>query len=122
LIDTRIANSGGVIINMGDLKWLVEQAGEFEWRQVWVRVPPCSSCFGGGACGGRGDGEAIGRFGEGSGRGRLWLIGTATCETYLRCQVYHPTMENDGIFMQWQLLLKRLRQCFQGIFGVLLLI
>jgi len=23
------------------------------------------------------------------------LLGTATCETYLRCQVYHPTMETD---------------------------
>ncbi|KAL3586350.1 hypothetical protein D5086_013217 [Populus alba] len=37
----------------------------------------------------------LGRFGEGSGGGKVWLIGTATCETYLRCQVYHPSMEND---------------------------
>ncbi|KAJ6698722.1 PROTEIN SUPPRESSOR OF MAX2 1 [Salix purpurea] len=37
----------------------------------------------------------LGRFGEGSGGGKVWMIGTATCETYLRCQVYHPSMEND---------------------------
>ncbi|MCL7032925.1 hypothetical protein MKW94_026196 [Papaver nudicaule] len=40
-------------------------------------------------------GKLLERFGEGSSNGKLWLIGTATCETYLRCQVYHPTMEND---------------------------
>ncbi|KHN17552.1 hypothetical protein glysoja_005749 [Glycine soja] len=39
-------------------------------------------------------GRLVSKFGEG-GAGRLWLLGTATCETYLRCQVYHPTMEND---------------------------
>ncbi|XP_020231269.1 protein SUPPRESSOR OF MAX2 1 [Cajanus cajan] len=39
-------------------------------------------------------GRLVTKFGEG-GAGRLWLLGTATCETYLRCQVYHPTMEND---------------------------
>ncbi|ONK63206.1 uncharacterized protein A4U43_C07F12490 [Asparagus officinalis] len=26
--------------------------------------------------------------------GRAWVPGTATCATYLRCQVYHPTMES----------------------------
>ncbi|KAJ3695400.1 hypothetical protein LUZ60_000777 [Juncus effusus] len=26
---------------------------------------------------------------------RVWVIGTATCATYLRCQVYHPSMEKE---------------------------
>lgn len=96
LIDTRIANSGGVIINMGDLKWLVEQPVSFgvaagvgsgsAVQQVVSEV---------GRVAVEEMGKLLGRFGEGSGAGRLWLIGTATCETYLRCQVYHPTMEND---------------------------
>ncbi|OIT31296.1 protein suppressor of max2 1 [Nicotiana attenuata] len=38
-------------------------------------------------------GKLLARFREGN--NRLWLIDTATCETYLRCQVYHSTMEND---------------------------
>lgn len=33
--------------------------------------------------------------GDGNEENKVWLIGTATCETYLRCQVYHSTMEND---------------------------
>ena len=39
-------------------------------------------------------GKLLAKYGNGDG-GRVWLIGTATCETYLRCQVYHPSMEND---------------------------
>lgn len=93
LIETRLGNSGcgGVFINLGDLKWLVEQpVGGF------------------GVGGGLGNttlaevgraavtemGRLVAKFGEG-GAAKLWLLGTATCETYLRCQVYHPSMEND---------------------------
>ena len=96
LVETRItkSNGGGVILNLGDLKWLVEQ-------------PPVSlgGVPGSGAVqqqivseAGRAAvaemGKLLAMFGDG-GPGRLWLIGTATCETYLRCQVYHPLMEND---------------------------
>ncbi|ONK80764.1 uncharacterized protein A4U43_C01F21480 [Asparagus officinalis] len=31
---------------------------------------------------------------DGGAGGRAWVPGTATCATYLRCQVYHPTMES----------------------------
>ncbi|PON42154.1 Butenolide signaling repressing protein-like [Parasponia andersonii] len=96
LVEARIAksNGGGVILNLGDLKWLVEQ-------------PPVS--LGGVQSPGTAQqqvvseagraavaemGKLLAMFGDG-GPGRLWLIGTATCETYLRCQVYHPSMEND---------------------------
>ena len=102
LVDTRIANSGsggGVIVNLGDLKWMVEQPVSFgvagagpgpgsglqQQQQVVSEVGRVAVAE---------MGKLLGRFGEGSG-GRVWLIGTATCETYLRCQVYHPSMEND---------------------------
>ncbi|KAL1335316.1 hypothetical protein HN51_064235 [Arachis hypogaea] len=94
LIEARIGStgSGGVFVNLGDLKWLVEQPVGF-------------GAVGGGhvqqtnvAEAGRAAvaemGRLVAKFGEG-GSGRLWLLGTATCETYLRCQVYHPSMEND---------------------------
>ncbi|KAF5461800.1 hypothetical protein F2P56_017869 [Juglans regia] len=96
LIETRIANSsggGGVILDLGDLKWLVEQpvsfgaagSGAAVQQQVVSEVGRAAVVE---------MGRLLGRFREGTG-GRLWLIGTATCETYLRCQVYHPSMEND---------------------------
>ncbi|KAJ9557798.1 hypothetical protein OSB04_012412 [Centaurea solstitialis] len=76
-IDKRIGNCDGVIVDLADLKWLVEQ-------------PPVSSV-------GRESvaemAKLISRFRTES--GRVWVMGTATCETYLRCQVYHPSMETD---------------------------
>ncbi|PSS08273.1 Protein SUPPRESSOR OF like [Actinidia chinensis var. chinensis] len=84
LIEAKMGISGGVL-DLGDLKWLVEM------------LAVTSS---GGAETGRAAvaemGKLVARFEDGeAGGGRLWLIGTATCETYLRCQVYHPSMEND---------------------------
>ncbi|XVF47752.1 hypothetical protein PTKIN_Ptkin03bG0136100 [Pterospermum kingtungense] len=92
-VGAKIGNldCGGVILDLGDLKWLVENnqvvgvAGGVQQQQQVISEA------------GRAVvtemGKLLGRFGEGS--GRLWLIGTATCETYLRCQVYHPSMESD---------------------------
>lgn len=74
----------GVILNVGDLRWLVEQpkagapiglSASSSMQQVVTKL-----------------GQLLARYGP---TGRLWLIGVATCETYLRCQVYHPSMEND---------------------------
>lgn len=75
----------GIILNVGDLRWLVEQpkAGgapiglsvSSSMQQVVMKLS-----------------QLLARYGA---TGRLWLIGIATCETYLRCQVYHPSMEND---------------------------
>lgn len=86
LIETKFANGDGVILDLGDLKWLVEQqvtsfgapGAVQQQQQVMAEVVAEM-------------GKLVARFGG----GRLWLIGTATCETYLRCQVYHPSMEND---------------------------
>lgn len=94
LIEGRIrdSNGGGIILDLGDLKWLVEHpvgigvpgSGGVAQQVVWeIRVAAVAEMA-----------KLLGRFGE-SNSGRIWLIGNATCETYLRCQVYHPSMEND---------------------------
>ncbi|KAL8037249.1 hypothetical protein ABFX02_11G027700 [Erythranthe guttata] len=79
--------SGGVILDLGDLKWLVEQRqpldSEMGRAAAVVEMAKLLARF-------TGDGG-----GGGGGENKLWCIGTATCETYLRCQVYHSTMEND---------------------------
>ncbi|CAL0325602.1 unnamed protein product [Lupinus luteus] len=91
LIEERVGNSG-VFVNLGDLKWLVEQpvgfgVGNLGNKQQLSAVEAGRSAVAEMA-------KLVAKFGE-SGAGRLWLLGTATCETYLRCQVYHPSMEND---------------------------
>ncbi|GMH23275.1 hypothetical protein Nepgr_025118 [Nepenthes gracilis] len=96
LIEGRMmsSNGGGTILDLGDLKWLVDQPPNF-------RIPVSgNSPHQGASEDGRAAVAEMGKiwmkFGScDGGSGRLWLIGTATCETYLRCQVYHPTMEND---------------------------
>ncbi|KAM7511708.1 hypothetical protein LguiB_010583 [Lonicera macranthoides] len=93
LIDGRIGNGGGVILDLGDLKWLVEQPA----GSGGGGPPQASAEMGREAVAEMG--KLLARFAEGGGggggNGRIWLIGTATCETYLRCQVYHPSMENE---------------------------
>ncbi|XP_023731752.1 protein SUPPRESSOR OF MAX2 1 [Lactuca sativa] len=87
LIETNIRsfNDGGggnrsIIIDVGDLKWLVEPqptavASDIGRESVAEMA------------------NLLAKFkAENS---NLWLIGAASCETYLRCQVYHPSMEND---------------------------
>ncbi|CAA0809686.1 Double Clp-N motif-containing P-loop nucleoside triphosphate hydrolases superfamily protein [Striga hermonthica] len=96
-IESKIGN-GGVILDLGDLRWLVEQpaAAGFSGAQQQQKAPVVSEL-------GRAlvveMSKLLARFGGADGlnegKNKLWLIGTATCETYLRCQVYHPTMESD---------------------------
>ncbi|CAA7048758.1 unnamed protein product [Microthlaspi erraticum] len=75
LVETRIGNSDStVVLDLGDLKWLSEY--------------PTANGGGGGAV--TEMRKLLERY-----KGRLCFIGTATCETYLRCQVYYPSMEND---------------------------
>ncbi|XP_019160264.1 PREDICTED: protein SUPPRESSOR OF MAX2 1-like [Ipomoea nil] len=92
LIGTRIGNGKAVILDLGDLKWLVEQPIPPPQQQQQPVVSDASR-------------TAVAEIAKllaafagdtaGAGHSRIWLIGTATCETYLRCQVYHSTMEND---------------------------
>ncbi|RAL39154.1 hypothetical protein DM860_015690 [Cuscuta australis] len=85
LIQNMIGN-GGVILDLGDLKWMVEPSAQQQplvsdaSRMAVTEI-----------------GKLLANFGEtsGGGHGRVWVIGTATCETYLRCQVHHSTLEND---------------------------
>ncbi|KAJ0744660.1 putative Clp, repeat (R) domain, P-loop containing nucleoside triphosphate hydrolase [Helianthus annuus] len=66
-----------VIIDLADLKWLVEQqtvtGGSSIGRESVAEMTKLVAKFAGKVC----------------------LLGTATCETFLRCQVYHPSMETD---------------------------
>jgi hypothetical protein len=80
LVENRVRVCN-LVLNLGDLKWLVEGGngvqgctGNGNSQQIVVEM-----------------GKLVANFGDGH---RIWLIGTATCETYLRCQVYHPSMEN----------------------------
>ncbi|KAJ4952800.1 hypothetical protein NE237_029632 [Protea cynaroides] len=96
LLETRIrsnnSNGGGVILDLGDLKWLVEQPICFGVQDsVQIQQQLVSET---GRVAVAEMAKLLARFNESCG-GRLWLIGTATCETYLRCQVYHPSMENE---------------------------
>ncbi|XP_057463687.1 protein SUPPRESSOR OF MAX2 1-like [Actinidia eriantha] len=87
LIEAKIGRSG-VVLDLGDLKWLVEMLGVPGSGGVAVAEAGRAAVAE--------MGKLVARFGDGgAGGGRFWLIGTATCETYLRCQVYHPSMEND---------------------------
>ncbi|KAK4431930.1 protein SUPPRESSOR OF MAX2 1 [Sesamum alatum] len=94
VIESRIG-SGGVILDLGDLKWLVEQPSSFGGVQHHHHQQPVVSETGRVAV--VEIAKLLARFrGDGGNEdNKLWLIGTATCETYLRCQVYHSTMEND---------------------------
>ncbi|XP_076915761.1 protein SUPPRESSOR OF MAX2 1-like [Bidens hawaiensis] len=71
LIGKRIGNKA-MIIDLGDLKWLVGQPGAAGRESVAEMA------------------KLVAKF-----VGKVWLMGTATCETYLRCQVHHPSMETD---------------------------
>ncbi|KAE9602394.1 hypothetical protein Lal_00049495 [Lupinus albus] len=91
LIESRVGNSG-VFVDLGDLKWLVEQAVGYGVGGVGNKQQLSGVETGRAAVAEMA--RLVAKFGEG-GVGKLWLLGTATCETYLRCQVYHPSMEND---------------------------
>ncbi|XP_068648323.1 protein SUPPRESSOR OF MAX2 1-like [Aristolochia californica] len=96
LVHSRISSTGanGVLIDLGDLKWLVEQPSGFggpgsaplEQQQQPIVSETAQLAI-------EEMRKLLIRFGEGP--VRVWLIGTATCETYLRCQVYHASMESD---------------------------
>ncbi|KAF8035094.1 hypothetical protein BT93_C1199 [Corymbia citriodora subsp. variegata] len=89
VLETMMGKSGGggVVLDLGDLKWLVEQPAavygpstvkpQQQLRRIMVAEM----------------GKLLARFEKSS--SRLWLTRTATCETYLRCQVHHPSMEID---------------------------
>jgi len=66
-----------VVLDLGDLKWLVDG--------------PAAAASEGGKAVVSEMARLLRRFGS----GKVWTVGTAACATYLRCKVYHPTMEAD---------------------------
>ncbi|XP_039116571.1 protein SMAX1-like [Dioscorea cayenensis subsp. rotundata] len=86
LIETQVGNR--VVIDLGDLKWLVDPSPRLlpiqQQQQMVVEAGRAAVTE---------MAKILKRF-SGDG-GRVYLVGTATCATYLRCQVHHPTMEND---------------------------
>ncbi|RWW32304.1 hypothetical protein BHE74_00008159 [Ensete ventricosum] len=80
----------GVILDLGDLKWLVESPSLSTGSgPIHPPKPVVSEA-------GRAVVEEMGRLlKKFEADGRVWLVGAAVSATYLRCQVYHPTMEND---------------------------
>ncbi|XP_076927389.1 protein SUPPRESSOR OF MAX2 1-like [Bidens hawaiensis] len=73
LIESR-DRTRSIAIDLGDLSWVVE-VSDIACESVAEMA------------------KLVTKFAT-EGR-RVWLIGTATCETYMKCQVYHPSMETD---------------------------
>ncbi|KAG1364093.1 protein SMAX1-like [Cocos nucifera] len=91
-IEARIGGGHGIVLNLGDLKWLVESPAGLGASLGPSPAQPQAIISEMGRAVVLEMGRLLKIFGEG---GRLWLVGTATCSTYLRCQVYHPMMENE---------------------------
>ncbi|XP_051140622.1 protein SUPPRESSOR OF MAX2 1-like [Andrographis paniculata] len=77
-IEDMINNGGTVVLDLGDLKWLVDPPE--------IQSPAAAELS-----------KLLAKFsGIGAGEDNsLWFIGIASSETYLRCQVYHSSMETD---------------------------
>ncbi|KAJ1281386.1 hypothetical protein BS78_04G302000 [Paspalum vaginatum] len=87
------SNSAGVVVNLGNLQWLVEERcaapahqGEQQDRRRDVVLDTARAAV-----------AEVARVLNQSGEGehRVWVIGTATCATYLKFQVYHPALESE---------------------------
>ncbi|CAA7408153.1 unnamed protein product [Spirodela intermedia] len=86
----------GVVLNLGDLRWLVESPGCGIGDSTGSSLVPHRQkiVLQSGREVVAEMAKLLRHFAEDSG-GKVWLIGTASCATYLRCQVYHPSMEKD---------------------------
>ncbi|GER42452.1 ATP binding protein [Striga asiatica] len=72
---------GGVILDLGNLRWLADHQHQQQGITEHGRTVVAEMA------------RLLARFnGENN---KVWLIGTANCETYLRCQVYFSSMENE---------------------------
>ncbi|TKW41975.1 hypothetical protein SEVIR_1G353300v4 [Setaria viridis] len=82
--------SAGVVVNLGNLQWLVEercaarQGEQHNRRDVVLDTARAAVAE---------MARVLSQSGEGE--HRVWVIGTATCATYLKCQVYHPALESE---------------------------
>lgn len=100
---SEAALSQSIVVNLGNLEWLVEERRHVGFgdavdqeeaakrREVVLDTARAAvaemarvleQC-------GSGSGEGVGE------RRRVWMIGTATCATYVKCQVHHPALESQ---------------------------
>ncbi|RLN03573.1 chaperone protein ClpB [Panicum miliaceum] len=77
VVERLLADHGAVVLDLGDLKWLVDGTAAAASEGGKAVVSEMA--------------RLLRRFGS----GKVWAVGTAACATYLRCKVYHPTMEAD---------------------------
>ncbi|CAL5007232.1 unnamed protein product [Urochloa decumbens] len=77
VVERLVADHGAVVLDLGDLKWLVDG--------------PAAAASDGGKAVVSEMARLLRRFGS----GKVWAVGTAACATYLRCKVYHPSMEAE---------------------------
>uniref|UniRef100_A0ACD5ZCD0 Uncharacterized protein n=1 Tax=Avena sativa TaxID=4498 RepID=A0ACD5ZCD0_AVESA len=92
LAPAMATQSAGVVVNLGNLQWLVEErcpvpSGEPQETRRGMVLDTARAAV-----------AEMARVLELSGdseRRRVWVIGTATCATYLKCQVYHPALESE---------------------------
>lgn len=93
LAPSMASQSSGIVVNLGNLQWLVEErsAVAFGEPQETRRDMVLDTA--------RAAVAEMARVLEHSGgegeRQRVWVIGTATCATYLKFQVYHPALESE---------------------------
>jgi hypothetical protein len=77
VVERLVADHGGVVLDLGDLKWLVQGP-----------AAPSSE-------GGKAAVAEMGRLLRRFGRGLVWAVATAACATYLRCKIYYPGIEDE---------------------------
>ncbi|XP_006659250.2 protein SMAX1-like [Oryza brachyantha] len=77
VVERLLGEHGGVVLDLGDLKWLVDGPAAAASEGAKAAVAEM--------------GRLLRRFG----RGGVWAVCTAACTTYLRCKVYHPGMEAE---------------------------
>jgi hypothetical protein len=77
LVERLLVDHSGVVLDLGDLKWLVE--GPATAISEGSKAPVAEMA------------RLLRRFGA----GKVWSVATAACATYLRCKVYHPAMEAE---------------------------
>lgn len=86
------SGGGGVIIYAGDLKWAVEGGGSGGYSAVDHLVGEIGRLL----CDhNKGDENSRWSAAEAEGKGRVWVMGTANSETYLRCQMRLPSLETQ---------------------------
>ncbi|CAN6239206.1 unnamed protein product [Urochloa humidicola] len=91
------SGGGGVVVNLGNLQWLVEErcAGTGHQRQGEQQDEKRRDVVLDTARAAVAEMARVLSQQHGEGEHRVWVIGTATCATYLKCQVYHPALESE---------------------------